>query len=217
MDNLRKNKSLQICGNSQMKRVFFIFSFLICFLSGIAQDEIVVNRFSATEFNKKVFLSWQLAKGSTCKGIEVLRSTDSLQFETVGNIFGVCGSVLEPLNYDFTDDNPITNRKIYYRLLFGNAVESEIVSIEIIDIESGFLLRPNPIYAQGKLYFENNKRQKHELHLTSLDGKIYTMIEADDIFFTINAEELPAGIYSFQVIESSGMQLKARGRLLIAR
>jgi hypothetical protein len=204
----------------EAKITWFLKFFLVIVLLPVnlsSQETLVLNRFAATEFKGTVFLSWQLAKGSTCNGIQVFRSSDSLNFESIGHIFGVCGSVAEPVNYDFTDENPVVNRKSYYRLLFGNVIESEVVSIEIIDVKRGFLLRPNPIYSQGKLYFQNDTKKIHDLFLVDLNGRLSYFSETKEDFFPINSSDFPAGIYSFQIVGRLDGVLKAEGRVVIAR
>jgi len=102
----------------------------------VAQNHPILGKFSISENNGDVYLSWSIIAGSSCNGIQIYRSIDSINFSQIGDIPGVCGSVDFTQTYDFTDNNPVKNKVNYYRLELGNQDFSQIVSIEIIDISS---------------------------------------------------------------------------------
>jgi hypothetical protein len=162
-----------------------------------------------------LFLPWAIAEGSTCNGIQISRSTDSVNFTEVGSIPGICGSTSFEQPYNFTDENPVKNKVNYYRLGLGGSGLSEILSVEIIALEnSGYQIRPNPITADAKIYFSNNKNQAHQLIIYNLSGvKIFTTTTKQD-FFQINTAVIQAGIYVFS-ISLIGDTPKAKGKFVV--
>lgn len=133
----------------------FVFFGLVSSVS--AQNEDVISGLDANELNGKVLLTWSIKQGNTCNGINILRSTDSINFIFVGSINGVCGSSSAELPYEFTDLNPVKNKRNYYRLSLGGIGFSWIVSAEVIDVNSNnYMLRPNPIGDSSELHFKND-------------------------------------------------------------
>ena len=175
----------------------------------------ILGNFDVSQTKGKVFLNWQINAGSTCNGILILRSTDNINFKQIGEILGICGSVSVPVNYSFTDENPIKNNFNNYRLELGNSGKSEILSVEYIDIYSGgFQIRPNPVSTEAKIYYDNNKREQHHFSLYNLLGVQITNLSSNDDFFDFNANNFPAGIYFFTISDSK-TALKTTGRLII--
>ena len=96
-----------------------IFVLLVIAKTSYAQFHPIVDRFDVFEASGKVYVSCVISSGSTCNGVDVLCSEDSTNFITVGQIGGVCGSSSEPIAYNFIDENPIRNKRIYYKLELG--------------------------------------------------------------------------------------------------
>ena len=200
-----------------VSKQIFLLPFLILFSStfAFAQHNPILDNFSVFENNGKAFLNWTITSGSTCNGIQIFRSSDNMNFIQVGEIIGICGSSSSPTPYNFTDDNPVKNSINYYRLELGSNGSSEILSIEIIDIASGgFQIRPNPVSAEAKVYFDNNKKQEHQLTLYNLNGvSVFTTTTKED-FFLLDSVLLQSGIYLF-TISTNGNLPTAQGKLLV--
>ena len=81
-----------------------------------SQDAPQVSKFTVESINGKAYLNWTIDAGGTCNGIRILRSTDSLIFQEVGLLEGVCGSLSFPTNYTYTDESPLVNKVNYYKL-----------------------------------------------------------------------------------------------------
>lgn len=193
---------------------------LVLFLTGtgrvaFAQSHPILGKFSISETEGRVFLSWSIIAGSTCNGIQIYRSTDSINFSQIGDIAGVCGSVDFEQPYDLTDNNPVKNKVNYYRLELGNQGFSQTVSIEIIDIESsGFQIRPHPANSEAVIYFDNNTKQEQQLTLYNMNGiAVFTAVTKED-FFQLNTSLLQSGLYLF-IISVSGNLPTAQGKLLV--
>ena len=100
-----------------MKLLLSIALFLPMSLFG--QEHPILNYFSANLGDNDVYLSWEIMGGGQCNGIQILRSTDSLNYVEIGDVQGVCGSPDFAQQYDFTDESPVENSINYYRLELG--------------------------------------------------------------------------------------------------
>jgi hypothetical protein len=183
--------------------------------ASLGQNEDVIGKLSAVQFNGKILLSWNIQKGYTCNGITIERSLDSLNFEPVGSIEGVCGSATAVVEYDFTDISPELNSINYYRLLLGGVGYSWVVSENIIDISSnGFVMAPNPVENQAVLYFENGAQLGYNFKIINAQGVVVhsEVISTDEIDVDVHAYQ--SGIYFFLLegIESSTI---LRGKFLV--
>lgn len=186
---------------------------LITVTSGFSQSDSILDNFTVFENNGKVYLNWIIKSGRTCNGTQIFRSTDSLQFLKIGSIAGVCGSSTEPVPYNFTDDNPITNSVNYYRLELGSYGTSHVLSVEIIDIANdGYQIRPNPASTKTRIYFDNNSKQLHHFSLFNVNGFYCTSLISKDDYLDFDVSNLQNGIYFFTILNSENI-LKAKGKL----
>ena len=132
----------------------------------------------------------------------------------IGSIAGICGSSSTATNYNFTDNNPEKNKFNCYRLELGGNWTSEILSVEIIDIESGYQIRPNPVIGKVKIYFDNNTKLQHQLFIYNLNGfQIFSSTTKAD-FFELNTEIFLSGVYLL-TISTEGNLPKATGKLMV--
>lgn len=180
-----------------------------------AQQTAILESFDATAINGKVQLSWQIIAGSTCDGIRIFHSTDSINYTQVGEIIGVCGSFTEPVNYSFTHDMPHQNGRNYYRLQLGTLGKSPTVVVSLVDTKSaGYQIRPHPVNGAAMLYFENPNQQPHTLTVYNISGrqveKYYTSTNA----FYIQPEGAANGLYLFTIADDKE-NIKLKGKLLI--
>ena len=123
-----------------------------------AKHNSIFDNFTVFENNEKVYLNWTIISGSTCNGIQIYRSTDSISYFKIGSIAGICGSSSTATNCNFTDNNPEKNKFNCYRLELGGNGTSEILSVEIIDIESGYQIRPSPVIDKAKISVFSSKK-----------------------------------------------------------
>ena len=72
-----------------------------------------------------VLLAWTIKSGSVCNGIQIYRSTDSLNFVIIENIDGACGDLASSVTYTYTDSEPINNKINYFKFELVFAVLSE--------------------------------------------------------------------------------------------
>ena len=179
------------------------------------QNNSALGYFLATYQSPDVVLNWQLISGSTCNGIQVYRSVDSISFYQIGEIPGLCGNITSPQSYSFIDNTPIENKTNYYRIELGGLGYSEIVGLEIINIDgNGNLVRPNPATTTASIFYRNPFRDLHSLKLFDFSGKIIFVRESDSNSFSIETTSLAAGAYLFQIF-SDTKQMVTQGKLFV--
>lgn len=189
---------------------FFLFS-----LSSFAQNEDVIEGFTATEFNGKVLLTWSVKQGFTCNGVEILHSLDSVNFTQIGSIEGICGSTAESIAYDFTHLDPDKNVTNYYRLHLGGVGFSKIISTEVLDLAgTNYLLRPNPIVSHSELFFDNETAASYEFTVYTSQGVRVFTDQTNGELFLINRSDFNEGMYFF-TINKEWEDPKITGKFLV--
>jgi len=159
-----------------------------------------IAHFGLVQLGAGVRIEVTLAAGFTCNGIQLLRSPDSLNFETIGLIGGVCGSTTEEVSYDLFDPQPLDGRTHYYSLLLGGRIPSEVLAIRLIDFQKiGFLMWPNPARDQIWLRWENEAEHPHELRLLSSQGQLLQEKKLQLNQAQMPLHGLPAGLYHLQL------------------
>lgn len=191
---------------------------LVCCLVSIAayaQESVILSTFNGVESNGKVVLSWQIIAGSTCDGIRIFHSSDSINYTQVGEIIGVCGSFTEPVNYSFTHDMPLQNGRNYYRLQLGTSGKSPTVVISLVDTKAvGYQIRPHPLNGAGSIYFDNPSLKEHLLNIYTLSGSLLQTYSTATMVFNLNTGTLRNGYYLFTIV-GPGQDVKTSGKLLV--
>ena len=175
----------------------------ICLVSGsvtpvFCQGESFLDKFQASILQDKVLLSWTVKSGNSCNGIRVLHTLDSASFNEIGTIEGICGSISAPTNYSFTHLDPIANAKNYYKLDFGGEGFSQTIAVQYFDFsENGYVLLPNPIQSDSKLYFNNESNAITALTIYADNGTVVYSEKGTLNYFTISVHFMEVGTYLF--------------------
>ncbi len=188
---------------------------LCCFLSisSYAQETDALDAISALENNGKVYLRWTMKSGSTCNGIRIYRSTDSLNYNVIGQITGICGSTTESISYTFTDENPSANKINFYAVELGNLGFSKVISVEVINFFEPVLVRPNPVINEIELLYKNNILSTHRLQILNFQGKIMYEETDNSDRFSMNFISYPSGIYLYRLFNKEN-QLLNSGKIM---
>jgi len=185
-----------------------------CAAGTSAQSVVALDDFSALENDGYVYLSWTLRAGSTCNGIQILRSVDSLTFTQVGEIPGVCGSNSSAQRYSFVDSFPAVNRNNYYRLELGGIGISETIIVRVIGYaESAVVVFPNPMPGRAELCSRRTGTVEEKVEVTDSFGRTCWSGSSAESCVEIDLTQLPDGLYYFSVIGRGGQKL-SRGKLL---
>lgn len=179
-----------------MKRLPFLFILLITFQAFGQLPPGVIDRLSARSIGSQVQIEVTLSAGYTCNGIIITRSTDSLQFETVGLIGGVCGDSATSVSYSFTDSFPPTNKLLHYQLLLGGRIPTDTRQVVVYDFQlRPLLLAPNPAKDWVEVRFEAPAGSAEPVLLLGLQGQELDRVLAEDGYARISVHSLPAGSY----------------------
>lgn len=181
-----------------------------------SQAEDFLDNFQASVINDKVFLTWTIKSGNTCQGIEILRSTDTVNFEIIGTVEGVCGSVTEAKHYSFTDYIPVWNAVNTYKLNLGGAGFSQTVSVELIDVsDKGYAITPHPLSSSSKIHFKNDSGSLVTVRFYSLTGVLLLTETSNSNFIEVTSESLIIGEFLFTISSESSTEM-IFGKLIVS-
>lgn len=172
-----------------------------------------MQEFDAFRRDEHVELRWQGIETIDFDHYEIERSSDQVNFETIGQLASQ-GRPNLISNYRFTDFNPLVEAEIsFYRLKFINRVgESSYSPIRAVNFEheanENFDIFPNPstgminIVWHGALNLDSNP----EISIFSTYGKeIVKRIWAEEAaYLQLDLSKYPKGIYLLKIKSSKG-------------
>jgi len=165
-----------------------------------AQTFFLINNFLLNNIENKVELNWTITAGNTCDGITIFRSIDSIYFEVIEVIEGICGSTFENQSFNFVDEKPIYNEINYYRLRFGGYAATETKSIKVIDFtQKDFYIEPHPIINNSILYFDNPTKLTAIITIYDLNGKMIYEVQNQNNYFQLSSNQFGTGLYVFTI------------------
>ena len=177
----------------------FLFSILL-FLCSPCQSQNILADFNIDLSDGKVLLAWTIKSGSVCNGMQIFRSQDSVQYELIEDIQGVCGNLSSPVSYTFTDSEPELNATNYYKIAFGGEQESNVLSIEVYNIlNNSYLLKPNPVRGISDLYFNNDNQNELVLKVYDAFGDVIYTDKTNSTRFVLDRSYFSSGIYYFSL------------------
>lgn len=208
---------LKIRLSTSLKSFIFILGLALSVGTCTCQDSILQS-FTVSSIDNTVQLNWTIKSGNTCQGINILRSTDSLNFTEIGDIQGVCGSIDQAESYNFLDPSPPKNKRIYYRLELGFNGLSDIRSIDYFLIEDELLIFPNPANNQATIIVKNTFREQLKLTLYSFQGELILSRLTSNERFELNLSELNSGQYIVRIQNMSNLNMEGHiARLIVFR
>jgi hypothetical protein len=160
------------------------------------------------EDDKVVVVTWATAQESNSKEFVVERSGDGTSFTAIGKV-AAAGNSNRPLNYSFTDPDPLQGNN-YYRLrqvdLDGDARNSGIVKVMIgnrLFVSYG----PNPARQVLNVNIQNNKGPV-TVQLTDINGRLLQQrnlpaTAAQTVQLPVN--HLSKGMYLLKVTSTEGI------------
>jgi hypothetical protein len=166
---------------------------LLFFLNVQAQSPLVT--YAAASFKDGVLISFTMRGGFSCNGINIERSEDSVSFSVIGDIEGICGSPDFDLSFTYTDRQPLSFRKNFYRLDMKQLGYSPVFSVFYASLNTAeILILPNPCSEKCNLYFENAKREKVVIKLFHNGKEMLSQITDQD-FIAPDMQPFASGIY----------------------
>ena len=163
--------------------------FLLLSLASVAQTDgdTLFKAFYLQSTTAGVTITFTVKGGIQCTGVSIERSGDGTNFTQLYEYPGVCGSPGSDETYGYLDANPLPNHINYYRLSIGGfGLKSSVKSVLHIVVDTDELLViPNPC-SECTVRFPNEKKEKCEVRLTDINGRIISSIESRDSEFTIS-------------------------------
>ena len=188
------------------KQILTLYITMTC---GLFLSQSILDDFAIDLNQGKVLLAWTIKSGNVCNGIQIYRSSneDSVNFELIEDIQGVCGDLSSAVTYTFTDETPIPNKVNYYKLLLGQEF-SNVLGIEVLLIPVGsYLLKPHPVRNSSALYFNNSNNHNFELKIFDDFGSIVYLHETNSNKFLLDSTMVASGLYYFTLQNKSNKSI----------
>jgi hypothetical protein len=188
--------------------------FILIFSKAGAQETIILDGFTGVPQTGQVQLRWVISAGQTCNGTFIERSTDTIHWQNIGEIPGVCGSSAAPVPYNFIDESPENNTINFYRLELGGQGYSPVIGIPYYDYsQKGYVLIPNPARESTTFYFGVSGFEEFAIALFDINGKLVKNESGTGSNYTMDVSRLPAGTYLF-IISRQGIN-NLNGKLIV--
>jgi hypothetical protein len=194
-----------------LKKIKLLILFVLSFHFGFAQQDSIFSFFNIRQENNKVVVFITINGGIQCSGLQVQRSTDSINFIQVHEFPGICGSPGADESYVWIDDFPVRNTINYYRLEIGNlGIISDIRSVFFQYFESDkLLITPNPC-EDCTVRFPNDQREKVRIQLFSIDGKFLMEEETTNNFYSLKDFDLQGSIFFVSIFYENGKKITVK-------
>lgn len=163
--------------------------------------------FDADIFNGFVILKWTTASEGNARIFWVQRSTDGQNWETIGKVESkaVDGYSSIPLDYAYTDDEPI-NGTNFYRLkqvlMGGTVLYSEVKRIQFQRV-GNITISPNP--AKTEVLISGLVEGQHHVVITNTLGQVVyeTTINTSGNYL-LDISSLPSNLYFVHIKLQNG-------------
>jgi len=194
-----------------LKKIKLLLLFVLSFQFGFAQQDSIFSLFNVEQENNKVVVFITINGGIQCAGLQVQRSTDSINFLQIYEFPGICGSPGADESYVYVDDSPVKNAINYYRLEVGNlGIVSDQKSVFFQYFESyKLLITPNPC-EECTVRFPNDKREKVRIQLFSIDGKFLMEEETTNNFYSLKNFDLQGSIFLVSILYENGKNITGK-------
>ncbi len=165
-------------------------------------------------------LQWTTASEQNCLGFEIQRSTDGINFSSIGfvNTLAIGGNSTDKLSYSFNDNN-VAGEKQYYRIrqvdIDNHGRLSNVILVKgakplIVSIDG---IYPNPANNEINVLLAAPARDKATLIVTDLSGRVLLQqlvnVETGINSIPVNISRFASGTYLIKLagqtsVESSG-------------
>jgi hypothetical protein len=206
--------NIKVTFKAVMKKCFLITLFVWSFfcISYAQEGDTIFKSFTAVQVDNGVLLKFTIVGGVTCSGVKVQRSADNINFTTIHEFVGVCGSLNTDESYSFTDEQPVVNNYGFYRLdmssigLFSNSIFIKFIGYD----KNGITVFPNPCTSSCTIYFANSSALEHEILLYNSSGKLLISEFTNGSLWRLSDSVLPKGIYFYKIIRENAVRFNGR-------
>jgi len=194
--------------------IFIAISFTLAGFPSFAQETIILDGFTGVPQNGQVQLRWVISAGQTCNGTFIERSTDTIHWQNIGDIPGICGSSSAPVPYNYIDDSPEINTVNFYRLELGGQGYSPVIGIPYYDYsQKGYVVIPNPAYGSAVFYFGTSEIEEFTIALFDINGKLVLNDSGSGSNYMMDLSWLPSGSYIFRIVRQGKKDVN--GKLIV--
>jgi alpha-amylase len=166
--------------------------------------------FTASAARKSTLLEWKVTDNDQIAEFEVQRSVDGKTFQSLASVNASVKQGNE--DYFYTDEKPMFNTAIYYRLKMlgkdGSALFSKIQLVKILSNDLEISLLGNPATNELKMQINSEENSICNFVILGQNGdkllEKEAQVSAGNSMQTINIKELTAGIYFLRVTNGSG-------------
>lgn len=166
--------------------------------------------FNAKKENNQIALKWKTINEFDIKHFIVLRSTNGINFESVGTVNAINNPRLEN-TYQFKDAN--NNKTVYYKLLItekdGTSKHSWIVSLSNQSEE--IKIYPVPVKSSLTIEINQTGTEKTDIQLFDLTGKLlyqqtYNLVNGTNKI-VLQIAHLPQGTYLLKGLSETAIKI----------
>lgn len=176
------------------------------------------------ENKKKVRLNWNTLSEFNNGSFEIQRSEDGFFFETIGTIDGQWNS-LEPVNYEFLDDQPVAGINYYRLLQVGNDGTTRFSAIKEVAFDvttttdvSDWKVSYYPNPSRGKVQLSSNKVFSNlDLDVYDTRGRFVMKINNIASDGPLDLSMLSAGTYSLTLLDREGQIVDTQQIIIVSK
>lgn len=167
---------------------------------------VTITSFTAVKKNESVLLNWYATYETNFKEYEIQRSTDGINFSSIGTVKGTNLS-----NYAFTDQHLPIGPVVYYRLkmidIDGKYKLSRIAAVRFNNDFSNAIVYPNPTAGALTIKLFDALESNSVLQVTDIAGRKMKQenVAAGRVSINIDVKNLPEGRYFIKIY--NGTQL----------
>lgn len=168
-------------------------------LSVIAQEiSPFLKNFSATLYEKQVYLEWTTRIGFSCEDVVIEHTTDTLNFKSIYTWPGICGNQTREEQYLYILEDLGSGRN-YFRLDLGLSGKSQVIFVDVTPHSGAARVVPNPMAKEGVLYWNNSDNSEFTLQILNYQGGIIFRAISTQNSFNLSDIQLQPGVYSYHL------------------
>jgi hypothetical protein len=185
-------------------------SFLRMLTVGVALPVSLISYDAKLNNDGTVNLNWLTASETNNSYFEVLRSSNGIDFTSLGKVNGA-GNSTQELRYALTDKSPINGDNYYQLLQHDKDGKKTVLGIRTVKVSlkaTELLIYPNPSTSLVSVNFDVSTYNKVEL--IDLSGKILITktIGKQDNTINLDMSDIAAGTYNVRLIGEGALLTK---------
>jgi hypothetical protein len=167
---------------------------------------------------RAIQLDWHTATETNNAGFQIERSTDGIEFSTIGWVEGN-GTSFNKNTYQYLDNEVTVNQRYYYRLkqvdTDGTFNYSSIQTAIILKKDGNIKVYPNPASDRITISLDKTLFEKNDVvfYLVNTLGQTLSVSSIEDAKTIIPLQNLPSGVYFYRI--TNGEETVKSDKLII--